>query len=197
MQVAVHVISEDNAFSSNELSECIPPFYTCLSAWRQVCPGICVEGVCRNPDCVAFGRRVLYNHGFRSMTCDTPTLCPCCKTPFQPSQLYTSSSDDFEVHANTGLCFISPKVNFKVLVQFPWRSSIRFRIVTAKRCMVCQQSLSNGQRFHIPCAKSHLQRIEIISQHVVGFFSWNELAVFVRLTRAANTEVLWKTKLDH
>lgn len=43
-----------------------------------------------------------------------------------------------------------------------------------------------------------MDRIDTISQHVVGFLGWRELAVWLRVTRAANTpkESIWKTKLN-
>lgn len=50
--------------------------------WRVVSPGLCVEGRCNSPTCVASGRVVISRHGFGLHdTMRIPAKCPICGSP--------------------------------------------------------------------------------------------------------------------
>mmetsp|Transcript_13465 Transcript_13465/g.23891 ORF Transcript_13465/g.23891 Transcript_13465/m.23891 type:complete len:465 (-) Transcript_13465:220-1614(-) len=56
-------------------------------AWRIAAPGLTLEGYCRNPQCQAHNRMVIYNRGFKSfdlMTQASDCECPICKTRVEP-----------------------------------------------------------------------------------------------------------------
>lgn len=129
---------EDAAFSSTERSECIPPRKFDLPLWRRVSCGICVEGECLNVHCVASGRRVLYNHGFRR---ETKCWCPCCNTAFEPlssletisnSKVLVSSKDciGFRPHCQSQFLCVVETILQHVVGFLEWKELACFLRVT-------------------------------------------------------------------
>jgi hypothetical protein len=58
--------------------------------WRQVSPGLCLEGVCVQIQCQAFEHKVVINQGVGTSRVITDSLvisssCPMCSAPVQPS----------------------------------------------------------------------------------------------------------------
>ena len=56
--------------------------------WRVVEPGLCLEGICRNPSCCAYRRMVIANMNIRKVdlakSIEISCLCPVCHQRFQP-----------------------------------------------------------------------------------------------------------------
>ena len=55
--------------------------------WYRAKPGLCVEGLCDTPTCIAYGKMVIFNAGFTSLnliSC-TSCKCPCCQHTITPA----------------------------------------------------------------------------------------------------------------
>ena len=54
--------------------------------WREVEPGLCLEGICRNPACCAYREMVVANMEFQNLDLakKPKVCCPMCRHQFQP-----------------------------------------------------------------------------------------------------------------
>ena len=53
--------------------------------WRIAQPGLCLEGLCRNPSCAAYGKQVLCNAHFGALDiCGHVCRCPACRADVKP-----------------------------------------------------------------------------------------------------------------
>ena len=67
-----------------------PPTGPNSPPWRQASPGLCLEGVCLNPECEAYEHKVIINYGigkFNIVTNSTVTTSKCslCSKSIQPT----------------------------------------------------------------------------------------------------------------
>jgi len=67
-----------------------PPVGSNGPPWRNASPGLCLEGVCLNPQCEAYEHKVIINRGMGKFTVVNNSIiitakCPLCSTNVQPT----------------------------------------------------------------------------------------------------------------
>ena len=75
------------------------PWSKSAPAWRKTKHGLCLEGICKSPSCVACNKKVIHTHGFTGKSGfvleeDSPTIkCPMCAKNMDPTTCAFNNCD--------------------------------------------------------------------------------------------------------